>query len=135
VLEINCTYWINECDLSDFNNSIANSGDRHIGKHTWSNACEAILDGYKSQDKERQIITSTASRRQVIAYFEEFGAWSKPELNAMTNIELSALTLQHIAGMYIEDMAHDDDLDSEDYESGFFWRTDGGESIYTTLAH
>jgi hypothetical protein len=104
MLEINCQFWIDNYDLSDFSNSIANSGDRDIGRHTWENACEAILDGYKSQDASQQIITSTASRRMCIDYFQEFGAWSKPQLNTMTNIELSALALQYIAGNYREDM-------------------------------
>jgi hypothetical protein len=133
MLEIDCSYWIDNYDLSDFSNSIANSGDRNIGRHTWENACEAILDGYKSKDASRQIITSTASRRICINYFREFGAWSKPELNAMTNIELSALALQYISGNYREDMATDDDLDSDSYESGYFYRYDG--DIWTTLSN
>jgi hypothetical protein len=137
MLEINCQHWINNYDLTDFSDSIANSGCKNISRTTWNNACEAILDGYKSQDSNRQIITSTKSRRQVIAYFQEFGAWTKSELNIMSNIELSALALQYIAGNYRQDMASDDDLDSEDYQSGYFWRLGGDpqEPIYTTLSN
>jgi hypothetical protein len=139
MLEINCSYWIDNYDLSDFSNSIANSGDPNIGCHTWENACEAILDGYKSKDASRQIITSTASRRMCIDYFQEFGAWSKPELKAMTNIELSALALQHIAGNYIECEAETGShVAIEDCEQGWFYlhRDNTGRfGLWTTLSN
>lgn len=133
MLEINCSYWIDNCDLTNFSNSIANSGDPDIGSHTWENACEEILEGYKSKDASRQIVTSTASRRMLIKYFREFGAWTYTELFEMTNIELSAMALQYIAGNYIEDMSADDDLDSDDYESGYFFRYQG--DIWITLSN
>ena len=133
MLEINCSHWINNYDLTDFSDSIANSGDKNIGRVTWDNALEAVLDGYKSQDKSQQIITSTVTRRQLISYFEEFGAWSYSELSDMSNIELSALALQYIAGNYIEDMHNDDDLDDYEYESGYFFRYAG--DIWTTLSN
>jgi hypothetical protein len=138
-MEINCQYWIDNYDLSDFSNSIANSGDllrqrlrfRNIAKHTWKNACAAILDGYKSQDKTQQIITSTATRRQVLEYFLEFGAWSRDELNAMSNIELSALALQYIAGNYRESKSESDCIAFG--ENDWFYMLDG--DIWTTLSN
>lgn len=126
MLEINFQYWIDNYDLSNFCNSIARSGDPECGTHTWQSACEAILDGYKSKDTNRQIITSTKIRAQVIDFFQEFGAWSIDELNAMTNIELSAMALQYISGNYNE-------RDSCDDEDGYFFLHNG--DVWTTLSN
>lgn len=129
MLEVNCQYWIDNYDLAEFSNSIWQSGDPRIGNRTWENACEAILDGYKSQDKDRQIITSTAERSQVVEYFIGFGAWDLVELRAMSNIELSALTLQYIARNYRE---CEDLINHPSEYSGIFYRHDG--DIWTTLS-
>jgi hypothetical protein len=142
MLEINFQYWIDNYNLYDFSNSIAISGDRNIGKITWNNALKAILDGYSSQDKLQMIITSTATRRQVISYFREFGAWEYSELNSMSNIELSALALQYIAGNYIEcENETGSDVGIENCDQGYFYRVqsdknslDQGE-LWTTLSH
>ena len=132
MLEINFQYWIDNYDLSDFSNSIANSGDPECAIHTWQNACEAILEGYKSKDTNQQIIISTKTRRQVIAYFREFGAWSIEVLNEMTNIQLSALALQYMSGNHRDDV-NPYDSDSDEYESDYFFRYNG--DVWTTLSH
>jgi hypothetical protein len=141
MLEINCQHWIDNYDLTDFSNSVANSGLKNIANITWNNALEAILDGYKSKDKLQMIITSTVTRRQVISYFREFGAWDYSELNSMSNIELSALTLQYIAGNYIEcENETGSDVGIENCDQGYFYRVqsdpsfDQGE-LWTTLSH
>lgn len=121
MLEVNCQYWIDNYDMSDFSNSIANNGNPDIGKETWANACTAISDGYKSRDVRAQIVTSTAIRKQVIAFFLDFGAWDSTELNSMSNIELSALVLQYIAGNYRETIVAPSSI-TQDSDNDFFYR-------------
>jgi hypothetical protein len=141
MLEINFQYWIDNYNLYDFSNSIAISGDRNIGRITWDNALEAILDGYKSKDKLQMIITSTATRKQVISYFVEFGVWTRMELNSMSNIKLSALTLQYLAGEYLNcEAITGSDIGIEDCEESSFYRVQPDSTfdsgcLWFTLSH
>ena len=111
-MELNITHWITSYDMADFSNSIANSGLKNIGRITWCNACKAVLDGYKSKDSSQVIISNSTVRKECVDYLSNFGAWSRSELNRMSNIYLSAIILQSIAAdciMYSEIL--------EDYET------------------
>ena len=89
-MEINVTH-IMARDLSDYSDSIANSGLQNIGQITWRNACEACeamstpLVPYEEQDTLRD-------------WIREFGAWDDAEIAEMTDVETNALLLQFIAG-------------------------------------
>ena len=112
-------------DMRSFSDSIANSGDRDCSRITWQNACNAILLGYQSGDKTQQIVTSTKVRNHLLVYFLGFGAWERDELRSMSNIELSALALQYIAGSYNE-------CDSIDTDESIFYSYQG--DIWTILS-
>lgn len=76
MLEINCSHWIDNCNLRDFSDSIANSGDPSIGPHTWAAAQAQALADYQSGDADRIAIGNTKDRWNAISFFKEFGAWS-----------------------------------------------------------
>ena len=121
LFELNCQYWLDNYDMRSFSNSIANSGDRDCDRITWQNTCNAILEGYRSGDKNQQIVTSTKIRNHLLVFFLGFGAWDRDELRSMSNIELSALALQYIAGNYNECDSIDDDESSFYSHQGDIW--------------
>lgn len=123
MIEINCSYWIDNCNLRDFSDSIAVSGDPLIGDKTWAAAqAQAMLD-IKSG---RQIFTGNEARDRVVEFFTEFGAWSRADLEELGDTNLHALILQYIAGNYLEDQIaiENDCSDAPEYD-GWFYRNNG----------
>jgi hypothetical protein len=127
MLEINCSHWIDNCNLRDFSDSIANSGDPLVGPHTWAAAQAQALADYQSGDADRIAIHSTKDRRAAISFFKEFGAWSTEELTAMSNIDLTALIIQYVAGNYLEQQGEM----GPDYDTWFYRHND---QTWTTLS-
>jgi hypothetical protein len=128
MIEVNCSHWVNNCNLRDFSDSIANSGDPQVGPHTWAAAQAQALADYQSGDLDRIAIHNTKDRWAVISFFKEFGAWSIEELTAMNNIDLTALIIQYIAGNYL---AEETEMESDDY-NGSFYKYNG--DLWTTLS-
>lgn len=71
-----------------FSGSVAELGE-NAGEITWNNALD--------ESKKTPLLDSVGCIK-AREYFEDFGAWSKEELAAMTDTEINALTLQYISG-------------------------------------
>jgi len=100
-MEINITNLFHE-DLTLFQDSIANSGRSDIGMITWENA-----KGYT----EYHYLNTPEAHKEFIVYAREFGAWSKDDLNEMTDTDRNALLLQMIAADILTYQRQDEDND------------------------
>ncbi len=87
--------------------SVAEKGE-NAGKETWNNA--------KSEVEKNILIEDIEFLRH---YFYSFGAWEKPELEEMTEIELNAILLQMIS-LEIRELPLNDDgeIDFDKYKQG-----------------
>lgn len=118
-MELNITSFVrkySDC-MSNFSDSIANSGLQNIGAITWRNACNVMAD-------ESAWLTSDLEALQ--AYFAGFGAWDRSELEAMSGQELNALLVQFIASAYQEYT----DAREQGRKAFREWKESNGGSLY-----
>lgn len=116
-MNIDFTDLINDYDLSDFSNSVFKSGDPNVARVNWKNALNAA--------EINPFINNSRDRRCVVSFFREFGAWEKKELDEMSDLELTALLIQYISGVYMEEMENEKDLDDDGYDGEFFKDAEG----------
>lgn len=90
-MEINITALRNTTEPMELSASAAEIG-QDAGRITWSNALQAP---HLIQDDETTL-------EEVQDYLQDFGAWSREDLEAMTHQELNALVCQFIAGDWRE---------------------------------
>jgi len=84
-------------DLRRYSDSVGRSGLQNIGDVTWRNAQEAMAESVLCDDADA-----------LVDYFEDYGAWPREELEAMSLQDLNALLLQFVAGdaqEYLEALA------------------------------
>ena len=121
-MEINVTRIMNETELTDFSDSIFNSGLDNIGQITWRNACAEM--------KSDPLVTTAEQLSDLADWIADFGAWSDEEIQGMSDAELNALLLQFVAGegQRYQEAEENDDLDSYlENEGGNLWRDDNGQ--------
>jgi hypothetical protein len=96
-MELNITRFVraNRDCMSNFSDSIANSGLQNIGQVTWRNAMTAMQD-------VSACLVPPAQCGELVDYFSEFGAWEREELEAMSCQELNAMLVQCIASDWQE---------------------------------
>lgn len=85
--------WNQECAL--MSGSVSELGDR-AGEITWSNCLKVA---------ERHPLVTDANRQDIRDHFAEYGAWEEEEINAWSDVELSAMVWQEAAA----DMRHFED--------------------------
>ena len=120
MLELNVTTLVNEVDCADFASSIAESGNKDIGKVTWENALSYVSD---------EPLVTGDDVDTVRDWLRGFGAWTGEELDAMSDREINAMLLQFVAGD-IREMerfidGHEPD-DTEDSYEAFLAASEAG---------
>lgn len=119
-MEIDVTAIIEGHELTDYSDSIANSGLQNIGQITWRNAvnaCAAMDDPLVTSEQQSEL-------REWIA---DFGAWSRQEIEEMSDNDTCALLLQFIASegqRYLEAEEEDRLDDYMESEGGNLYRGD-----------
>jgi hypothetical protein len=89
-MELNITKLVNDSGcMTQFANSIANSGLSNIGEITWNNAVMA---------DEYHLLREPEEYAEAIDFFEGFGCWDREELEGQTDAETNGLLLQFLAG-------------------------------------
>jgi hypothetical protein len=88
-MELNITTFFNEGDMTRYSASQAELGD-NAGNITWQNA--------KIKAEEATWLDTEEKREELRRYLKTFGAWDDAEILAWSDIELSALLIQLIAG-------------------------------------
>jgi hypothetical protein len=117
-MEININEFVQEWQGAwmDFSASAMEIGN-DASQATWTAAKEAA--------EALPILKTTDQLNAAIDYFEGFGAWSREELDAMTDQEVNALLIQFIAGEFRE-AAHYDSFEeySENVVGGNLYQCD-----------
>lgn len=85
-----------EADIAHMSASRFELGD-DAGKVTWAN-CMAFA--------EEHPLTTDANRQDIRDHFAEYGAWDEQEIEAWTDVELSALVWQEAAASAREFFEH-----------------------------
>ena len=89
-MELDITHMMNDADdMPMLSGSAAELGS-NAGKITWSNS--------KQYAEQHLLLTDDDMRDEARRYFKGFGAWSKEEIAAWSDLELNALMVQYIAG-------------------------------------
>jgi hypothetical protein len=120
-MEINVTSLINrfsdsgDLDPMDLSGSVMEHGS-NAGRITWDNCLELATE---ETDLNREILDNADS---VLGHFAGYGAWSRSEINAWSDTELVAITLQEIAASYRE--LESNDFINDDRVSGRLYQCD-----------
>ena len=104
-MEVNVTCLIDSIDPAELSASVAERG-KNAGPETWTNSKDAARKAKLRFDRD-------AAR----AFFADFGAWSRAELDYMPDSEISALVLQYAAGNLreLQDLCPGDGLGNIDW--------------------
>lgn len=103
-MEINITQMFKDINhMPNLSGSIMELG-ANAGAYTWNNS-KVYAVKYPLL-KPNQI-------KEAKSFFKSFGAWSKKEIDAWSDLEVQALTVQHVAGE-LRELAHYESL--EDYD-------------------
>jgi hypothetical protein len=118
-MEIAITDFIKNEDLTNYCNSIANSGLQNIGEITWNNA----------KNQSDFIFVTEENKDKFIEYFDKFGAWD--DLETWSLIELNGLFIQFVSGDWDEYEFYKKENDLESGPGNIY---ESGEQIYFDLA-
>jgi hypothetical protein len=123
-MEINITHMVDAIDdMPTLSGSVAELG-KDAAKITWRNSLDYAKDNW--------LLTDETSLDNARRYFKGFGAWSESEIAAWSDLELNALTVQHIAGSIREMEGFDSDeayleAAEEGRVSGCLYKGDDGQ--------
>jgi hypothetical protein len=102
-MEINVTELVEYANCARYSASAYELGP-DAAKITWNNAIEAC--------ETALLVDSEDEIEELIDWLEDFGAWTREEIEAYSEVELNALLLQFIAGDIREYEDHFDSLEA-----------------------
>lgn len=124
---INVTHLVSNSDtLTQYSDSVYNSGLQNTGEVTWRNARRAATD---------EPLVGPEHQETLRNWLYGLGGWTSDEIDAMTDTETNALLLQFIAGDIQEMQRHDDPTDyaaaqQDGQASPYLWCDDEGKWFF-----